>query len=357
MVRQLNCLKNGEQDCLCNHCVRIRDLNFEGLIFLSRRNYNHFLKESIISYKKNKDKVYLNNIIRIIKMVSLPLQDFLVKDSFNELEKKQISNLLKDVGDIIYKDEISSYDLENIEEIIQKILAVYKTLNIPVNCIRGMLDWTYISQPDINRVVIIDHVDYLEKSSQNILLKRLEEPSSNLYFILIAKNKNRIVQTILSRCRCYYFKELSKENANIITQKNFGESCDYNSLNNFLLRNDETSRENIFPILIKLLNLVFLKEAPFSELSIFLGAYKDRKYVKSMLYELGALVEKEVLRRQTGVIEETDLKMLKHFSYMNLILLNSIITKKFNDIDKYGLNPVRVLEGIFYPLKAMVQND
>ena len=73
-----------------------------------------------------------------------------------------------------------------------------------------MLNWTYVSQPDINRVVIIDHVDYLEKSSQNILLKRLEEPSINLYFILIVENKNKISKTILSRCRCYYFKKISK---------------------------------------------------------------------------------------------------------------------------------------------------
>ena len=49
--------------------------------------------------------------------------------------------------------------------------------------------------------------------------------------------------------------------------------------------------------------------------------------------------------------------MLKKLSSFNLNLLNSMIMEKYKIIDKYGLNSILLLEGIFYPLKAMVQND
>ena len=65
-------------------------MNFEGLIFLTRRNFFYILNEYINSYKKNNKEIYLNNIIKIIKLISLPLQDFLIKDSLNDSEKKQI---------------------------------------------------------------------------------------------------------------------------------------------------------------------------------------------------------------------------------------------------------------------------
>ena len=133
-----------------------------------------------------------------------------------------------------------------------------------------MLDWTYVSLPDINRVVIIDHVDNLEKPSQNILLKRLEEPSQNLFFILIAENKNNIARTIISRCRSYYFRKINKDNIKKILTYQFGEEQNYNSLEDFFLRNFELSNENIFPIILKLINLIFSKEAPFSELSLLI---------------------------------------------------------------------------------------
>ena len=357
LVRVLNCLKQGDNDCSCECCNRIRALNFEGLIFLSRRDFSCQLHEYILSYNKNKDKKYLNSIYRIIKLVSLPLQDFLVNDSLSENDKKDFFNLLEKSSSIIMNESVNSSELEDLEDIVQKIQDKYKSLNIPINVIRNMLDWTYISQPDINRVIIIDHVDYLEKASQNVLLKRLEEPSDNLFFILIAQNKNQIVKTIISRCRSYYFNKLSKASTDIIVENNFGESKDFKSVKNFLYRNNETSHENVFPILVKLLNLVFLKEAPFSDLSIFLGAYKDRKYVKAMLYELGALLQKEILLRQTGIMEESDLKMLESVSDMDISLLNSLIKEKYNQIGKFGLNSVLLLEGIFYPLKAMVLND
>lgn len=357
LTRILNCLEYRENDCQCNNCQRINELDFEGLLFLSRRNVKNIINELINSYKKYNEQKYLNQIKYTFKLLSLPLQDFLIKNSFTESDKNIIYRNIEKAYDIFSNDNILPEDLEPINNIIDNINKNYKRMNIPVDMIRSMLDWTYISQPDIKRVVIIDHVDLLESSSQNILLKRLEEPSSNLYFILIAEKKNKVLQTILSRCRTFYFKDLNKEDCNSIIANYFGEKSNHSSLLDYLSRNDETAKENIYPILIKLLNLLFLKEAPFADLSLLLSSYKDRGFIKALLYEFGQIIEKEIFNRSLESGEEPEYKMLENISFYDLTLIKELITEKYNMIDIYSLNPVLLMEGIFYPLKVMIQND
>jgi DNA polymerase III subunit gamma/tau len=211
LTRVLNCIYHAESECQCSNCLRIRSLDFEGLIFLSRRNFYFYLKEYIETYKNTKNYKYIKNIKNILKLIFLPLQDYLVQDVFSESDKKIIINESENVSKIISKNEFHSADLDDILNISKEIFELYKKPNIPIDTIRGMLDWTYINRPNINKVVIIDQVDFLEESSRNILLKRLEEPSPNLFFILIAENKNRIIETIKSRCRSYYFQKISSE--------------------------------------------------------------------------------------------------------------------------------------------------
>ena len=49
------------------------------------------------------------------------------------------------------------------------------------------------------RFVLIDNIEYLNLNSVNALLKTLEEPNENIFFILINSNK-KIIPTLLSRC-------------------------------------------------------------------------------------------------------------------------------------------------------------
>jgi len=358
LVRILNCLEKKENNCSCRNCQAVNNLNFTGLIFLSRRNFLKLLIEVINSYKLTGNKNLKYDIIKIIKLISLPLNDFIIKDIFNEQEKKQLSICMELFNDFIYQNEINLNNTDKIIKNIEIINKLYKVQNIPVDSLRSVLDWTYIIQPDIKRVVIIDHFDYLEKASQNILLKRLEEPSKNLYFILITKNINKILQTIRSRCRCYFFKKLSKESVNKIIEKNFGkQDFEYERIEDFFDRNDEYSHNNLAPVIIKLINLVFLKEAPFMDLSLFLEAYNNKKSVKAILMELSNLIDKELNYRISGFYENKEIKALHKISQLQLNLLNKNIKQKINKIDIYNLNPLIILESILYPVKAMVIND
>lgn len=69
------------------------------------------------------------------------------------------------------------------------------------------------------RVVIIDGADKINETAANALLKTLEEPVGNIYFILTANNKEKVLATILSRCVNIYFSLLDNEAVMNILQK------------------------------------------------------------------------------------------------------------------------------------------
>lgn len=59
--------------------------------------------------------------------------------------------------------------------------------------------------------VIMDDVHLLNTQSANKLLKTLEEPPENVFFILITPQKSRVLKTILSRSQIIRFAPLTQE--------------------------------------------------------------------------------------------------------------------------------------------------
>ena len=62
-----------------------------------------------------------------------------------------------------------------------------------------------------NRVYIIDEVHMLTQSAFNALLKTLEEPPSNVVFILATTEQQKIPATILSRCQKFEFRKIASQ--------------------------------------------------------------------------------------------------------------------------------------------------
>lgn len=52
------------------------------------------------------------------------------------------------------------------------------------------------------KIYIIDDADRMNKGAQNALLKTLEEPPAYVVILLLTNNKDRLLDTILSRCVC-----------------------------------------------------------------------------------------------------------------------------------------------------------
>ena len=136
------------------------------------------------------------------------------------------------VNYVLSKNEKFSYDLNSFEinhenqsfkTILNKSNINFHLLdindekkNIDINQIRELIsNLNKSSFNDKPRFVLIDNIEFLNINSLNALLKILEEPSLNVFFILINNNK-KILKTLLSRCINFKISLSNNENSEII---------------------------------------------------------------------------------------------------------------------------------------------
>jgi len=87
-----------------------------------------------------------------------------------------------------------------------------KTKKIPVGFIREAIDFIMLkSGLSKNKILFIDGAENLTISSQNALLKTLEEPPQNTYIIIQSNRFKCLNQTIYSRCQLIHFNNLSQD--------------------------------------------------------------------------------------------------------------------------------------------------
>ena len=270
---------------------------------ISSRRANYFQALPLIeTIYKTKSENLAHRIRYYLKQSLLPFSPILIEGVLTDADKKVIIKIIEEFNELIYKKEFTSVNLETIENSLRELHGLFKSPNIPVNMIRNMLDWTYIIDNSKTKFVIIDRVDYLDRSSENILLKRLEEPPPHLHFILIAENKNNIIQTIRSRCRSVYFPPLQKESVRLIIQKQYENNDEdlksYDTLADFFHQEDPLYMKNLSSKVEKLIQIAFDKTIPFSHLQAFLKSEKDKEVQFALLVQLKQNIEAHFLDRQ-----------------------------------------------------------
>ncbi len=86
------------------------------------------------------------------------------------------------------------------------------TKKIPVAFIREAIDFTMLkSGLSKNKILFIDGAENLTISSQNALLKTLEEPPQNTYIIIQSNRFKCLNQTIYSRCQLIHFNNILQD--------------------------------------------------------------------------------------------------------------------------------------------------
>ncbi|GAB4393031.1 MAG: hypothetical protein Tsb005_09580 [Gammaproteobacteria bacterium] len=76
--------------------------------------------------------------------------------------------------------------------------------NMSIDDVRQLKHWlTQTSQLAGAKVIVIKHIEHLHIMAANALLKILEEPPANNYFILTTANQHQVLPTIRSRCQVW----------------------------------------------------------------------------------------------------------------------------------------------------------
>ena len=203
---------------------------------------------------------------------------------------------------VLSEEEDHKYDIKNFEINTESI--TFKTIlnksnmnliTIDVNPDKKSIDITQIRELIINlnkssfndkpRFVLIDNIELLNVNSINALLKILEEPNRNIFFILINNNK-KILPTLISRCINYKINLSNKECLEVSNQL-LGEEL-YESINSDLI-NYYFTPGNIY-YLIKFANqhnynLLDLDLKKFLKIIINENHYKKDPFMKYMIFQ------------------------------------------------------------------------
>ena len=211
--------------------------------------------------------------------------------------------------------------------------------NIDVAQIRQMI--TYTNKSTFNnmpRFILINNIENLNKNSVNALLKVIEEPNENVFFILINNSEKNILPTLKSRCLTFKVNFTFNESINVSNL-----ILDTNILD--LINHDLINYYNTPGEIINLINFSIDKKIDLKnytlinllKLLIDNGYYKKNKNVKILLInfiELFFLKEYKLNTRNSFLI-----------FYHNFI-------NKINNTEKFNLDE----ESLFLEFKSKLLN-
>ena len=235
------------------------------------------------------------------------------------------------------KDEEFNYDIKNFEinrenksykltingsnPNINVIDTLFEKRNIDIAQIRDLISKLNKSSFDNDdRFIIVDNIEHLNLNSINALLKILEEPPPQTFFILI-NNDRFIMPTLKSRCINYKIF-LNHDNVINITNKLLGDDV-FNRINQDLLNYYSTPGKIYRLINFFESNNYDLKEynlKDFLSLIIKEGLYKKNALIKNILFEYVELF----FRKNISNIK------INPFNSYNYFIRKINDTKKFN---------------------------
>ena len=207
------------------------------------------------------------------------------------------------INHILSIDEDNSYDMKNFKInpdnksfklILNKSNPNFISIDIDddkksidINQIRNLI--LTLNKSSFNkkpRLVLIDNIEHLNINSVNALLKVLEEPNDNIYFILINSNK-KILPTLKSRCLNYNIFLTSKQSFDI-TNKILDQNC-MNLIHEQMINHYSTPGSLISLLDFASKNNFDLKQINLKELIkkiIMDKKYKKDQFIKHQIYSL-----------------------------------------------------------------------
>ena len=248
------------------------------------------------------------------------------------------------VNYVLSSDEDLSYDIKNFvinpenksfKLIINKSNPNFISIDInddkksiDINQIRNLI--ITLNKSSFNkkpRFVLIDNIEFLNINSVNALLKILEEPNDNIYFILINNNK-KILPTLKSRCLNFKIQLSSSQSLDITNQilnDNF-----MNLINEDLINYYSTPGKILNLLDFANQNDLDLKEINLKELIKKIIMEKKYKKDPSIKYLLYSLIE--IYFRKNISIKNT-----------KLINIHNYFLKKINNTKIFNLDDESLL--------------
>ena len=220
LARVLSCA-NGDAvwTCACQSCARHKELINPDLLVLGPRDCILEIRAAARAFLENRGTASRYLFIRSIRKLTCRFNTCFMDQEDSRVAKA--SPLLADIEERLEEIDPSrplTEDLTALGKSVNAIVDLAERLeddflydSIPVALVRSASSWARLSPSGKMKTVIIENADRMQDAARNAFLKILEEPPSNVVFILTTSRRGAIMPTILSRVRTYAFVDRPME--------------------------------------------------------------------------------------------------------------------------------------------------
>ncbi len=174
--------------------------------------------------------------------------------------------------------------------------------SIEISQIRNMINYTNKSSfNNLPKFILIDNVENLNINSLNALLKVIEEPNKNVFFVLVHNDIKKILKTLKSRCLTFKINLTFDQSINIanrLLNKNIFELLNKDLINYYMKPGNYISLINFSEE-----NKIDLNKFNLKKFLLFLieeNYYKKSNFVKFNIFNFIELYFLKILNQSTN---------------------------------------------------------
>lgn len=247
IARVLSCENNGKWQCSCPSCKRSKSLIKESIMLMGPRDCLLEIaasKDALLKALLN-EALYLDAtrylFLRAVRKLAMRFNPILWDGDVNLSKVGTLTASIEDLMETVdYPAKLSNVPnvektVNKIEELCQKLETTLLYDTIPVRQVRNMAFWSRLKAESGKKTVIIEAADKMLESVRNSLLKILEEPPEDTFFILTTSRRAAVMSTILSRVRTYTLRERTAAEQSEVLSRVFHVSADKDmTINDYL---------------------------------------------------------------------------------------------------------------------------
>ncbi|MBE6345547.1 MAG: DNA polymerase III, partial [Spirochaetaceae bacterium] len=219
LARILSCTENpkGQWQCTCPACLKHKALANPTLLLAGAKNCTLEIAAAEKALLKgiSENATYINAVrylfVRSIRKLTLRFNPILWEgdDKISKISPviSSIDEILEELNPLRPLGEFSKIEklCSSVKALCSKLEENFMYDSIPVSQIRKISTWAHFRSETGKKVIIIEKADRMQDSVRNALLKILEEPPTDVLFLLTTNRRSAIMPTILSRVRTYSF--------------------------------------------------------------------------------------------------------------------------------------------------------
>ncbi len=317
----------SSHDCSCDSCRHLRNGQNFDLIVLGRRN---FRSEIVLCHGlATADPSCADLLQQALRKLMLRFDSRIWEDRQVSKLGTLIEDIEQDLMELHRKGRVASKLLQR----AQGLISCLPSELIPISAVRNSINHAHSASSSSPLVFIIENIDDIHLASSNAMLKIIEEPPPNVYFILTAVHASSLVESLRSRLMLFRLDQRSPEEEQRLLAEVF--HTEHSSLRQLIYAHAFQSSPRDCGILLA---RSLLGEAGYEDFRLCLNAIKDinsKEFFSACMYELS-----EYLR-----------SLLRGLNFSQLQAHNKLwegLRSCIHQVNIMNIRPEHALEALFF---------